>query len=156
VRERIRRGEAFPDVALVDLTGAPVRLLGAPAPLVVAVGHSGCHTSRLTLPFLDRLAARRGRGSVIAVLQDEPSSAQALVAELGLELPVRVEPDPYPLTAALGLVAVPTMLLVGPDGAVSHVTEGFEREALEALDRGLGGDGALFTDEDSVPGYRPG
>lgn len=156
MRARIRRGEALPDFTLAGLAGAPLRLLDAPAPLVVAVGHGGCHTSRLALPFVDRLAARRGRGAVVAVLQDEPAAARVLVAELGLKLPVQLEADPYPFAAALGLVTVPTLLLIGPDGTVADVVEGFDREALAALDRDLGGDGALFTDEDSVPGFRPG
>jgi hypothetical protein len=146
----------FPDVALPDLTGKRQPVLGASASCV-AIGHSDCGTTRLAIPYLDRMHGRRGPGTaVILVLQDDPSAARALLEEMGAELPVRLESDPYPLARAIGLRAVPTLYLVGPARRVERVCEGFERLALEEMAGRLGVEGPLFTAGDAAPALRPG
>jgi len=90
------------------------------------------------------------------VLQDEVETARGLVKDLGLAVPVRLEADPYPLAAALELVAVPTLFLVGPDGGIARISEGFWRADLEAFAERLGVTGPLFVPEDKAPEFRPG
>ena len=151
-------GNPFPTQALPDLDGAerPLALAWSEGPALVCIGHRDCATTRLTLPFVDRLYERRPSGaSVVAVLQDDPASARALARDLGLTLPILVEADPYPLAAELKLRAAPTLMLVR-DGTIAKAAEGFSRDDLEAFSRELGIAGPLFSPDDTAPPRRPG
>ena len=149
----------FPAHSLPDLDGVqrPLRAGWSAGPALVFIGHRDCATSRLTLPFVDRLYHRQPDGSsVIAVLQDEPAAARALLSDLGLTMPVLLETDPDPLSAELGLRAAPTLMLVGSDGRIVKAAEGFSRIDLEAFAEGLGIEGGLFSPDDTAPPRRPG
>ena len=149
----------FPTHSLPDLDGVqrPLSMAWSEGPALIVIGHRDCATSRLTLPFVDRLYQRRPAGaSVVAVLQDEPAAARALMADLGLTLPVRLESDPYPLASELRLRAAPTLLLVGADGLIAKAAEGFSRDDLEAFSRAVGIVGPLFSPDDTAPPRRPG
>jgi hypothetical protein len=153
-----RPGRAFPDLALADTAGRlhPLREAWRDGEALFLIGHRGCSTTREAIPVFERIHRRRARGSAVLVLQDEADAARALVAELALGVPIRLEPDPYPLAAALELVAVPTLLLVARDGRIASVSEGFRRTDLEALAERLGVAGPLFLPEDRAPAFRPG
>ena len=157
---RFQPPHPFPRLSLPDLRGAarPLAEAWAERSALFVFGHRDCATTRLGLPFVDRIHRRRPPGTaVIAILQDDPAGAGALVRELDLALPVLLEPDPYPAAAELGLRTVPTLLLVGTDGLVARAAEGFRREELEALAAAVGVTGALFTQADAgVPARRPG
>jgi hypothetical protein len=141
-----------------DLTGTPQPLASfwAQFPTLVVHGHRTCGTTRLSLPFADRLHRRRTRGAVVAVLQDTPDVAAQLARELDLTLPILLEPDPYPLATELGLSAVPTLTLVGNDGKVLMQAEGFRRADFETFADKLGVHGAFFNAADKAPAQRPG
>ena len=149
---------AYPSLTLPDLAGEARALAGfwAEGPVLIVHGHRTCGTTRLALPFVDRLHRRRTRGSVVAVLQDTPEAARDLAREMGLELPVLLEPDPYPLALALHLDAVPTLTLLDRGGKVRLSTTGFRRSDLEGFAQALGVEGALFTPQDKAPAQRPG
>ncbi len=151
-------GNPFPTRALPDLDGTerPLALAWSEGPALVVIGHRDCATTRLALPFVNRLHERRPDGaSVVAVLQDDPASARALARDLGLTLPILVEADPYPLAAELKLRAAPTLMLVR-DGTIAKAAEGFSRDDLEAFSRELGVQGPLFSPDDTAPPRRPG
>jgi hypothetical protein len=152
-------GGSFPGLALPDLEGVERSLTEAwrEGPALLLIGHRDCKTTRQTLPYVDRIHRRRPPGTmVLAVLQDDPETARGLVASLGLAFPVRLDPDPYRLAAALELQAVPTLFLVGSEGSIEAVSEGFVRADLEAFATRLGVDGPVFTPEDKAPALRPG
>jgi hypothetical protein len=150
-------GRPFPDIELPDLEGISRAVLGAAGSCVVAVGHSDCGTTRLALPYLKRMHERRGLGSsVVLVLQDDAAAARGLLTEANADMPVRLEPDPYPLSRQLGLTTVPTLFLVDPAGVVDQVSEGFQRAAFEAMAGRLGVPGPLFAAGDAAPALRPG
>jgi hypothetical protein len=109
------------------------------------------------LRALERLHRRRTRAlAVSAVLQDEPGAARALAGELGLTLPLRLDGDPYPLTAPLGLTGVPLTLVLGPDRVVREEIEAFRRADVERLAALLGIPPPVFEPRDPFPAYRPG
>lgn len=149
----------FPTHSLPDLDGVQ-RLLSvawSEGPALIFVGHRDCATSRLALPFVDRLHQRKPpETSVIAVFQDDPAAARALVKDLGLTLPVLLEADPYPLASELELRAAPTLMLVGTDGRILKSGEGFLRTDLEAFSAAMGIEGPLFSPDDTAPPRRPG
>jgi len=149
----------FPGLALRDIEGAehPLSEAWSEGAALVLIGHRDCKTTRETLPYLDRIHRRRGPGCAVRlVLQDDAETARGLVRGLGLEVPVRLEEDPYPLSADLTLIAVPTLFLVGTDGRIERVSEGFSRPDLEAFAGRLGVGGPLFGPEDKAPEFRPG
>lgn len=146
-------------MSLPDLAGEtrPLSATWADGPALILVGHTGCDTTRFTLPFVDRVHRRREPAtSVTVVLQDEPEAARELKERLGLDLPVLLEPAPYALAAALRLTTVPTLYQVGPDGRIEAAVEAFQRDGLEQGARRLGVAGPLFTPEDRAPVSRPG
>jgi hypothetical protein len=152
-------GRPFPNVALPDLDGTARPILGAAGSSVVALGHSDCGTTRLLVPYVQRLHERRGPGSsVVLILQDDAATARAFLKDLDLDLdlPVRLEPEPYALSRELGLTTVPTLFMVSPAGRIESRSEGFQRAALEALAEGLGVPPPLFSPGDKAPALRPG
>jgi hypothetical protein len=153
------RAGSFPALALPDTEGVERSLIEAwrEGPALLLVGHRDCQTTRSTLQYVDRIARRRAPGSVaLAVLQDDAHAARGLVEDLGLSLPVRLDLDPYPLAEALGVEVVPTLFLVGPEGVIEAVSEGFVRADIESFAARLGVDGPLFAPEDGAPALRPG
>lgn len=154
----IAAGGAFPRLAVRDLDGGPwpVEQAWAAGPALLLLGHRDCKTTRQTIPYVDRIHRRKGPGATaLVVLQDDTETARALIAELAIGLPVRLEPPPYPLAAALGLETVPTLFLVA-DGRVEKVSEAFNRADLEEAAARLGVQGPLITPEDEAPAFRPG
>jgi hypothetical protein len=151
-------GSAFPDLALpaLDAPPQPLALAWVAGDALLLLGHSDCRTTRLALPCVDLIHRRRAPGtSVVALLQDTPEAARALRAELGLELPLRLESDPYPLAAALGVAVVPTLFAVSRRGLVEAVAEAFDKQALEGLAARFGA-APLFEPDDPRPAFRPG
>jgi hypothetical protein len=148
----------FPRVSLpgIDAPARPIAEVWSSGPALLLIGHSDCPTTRETLPFLDRMHRRRTRGTATAILQDEVEAARDLVRELELELPIRLEPDPYALAAAVDLVTVPTIFAVSTEGEIVRVSEGLSRTDLESFASHLGAEGSLFGPEDTVPALRPG
>jgi hypothetical protein len=106
---------------------------------------------------LKRMHDHRGPGSsVVLVLQDDAAAARSLLAELGVDLPARLEPEPYPLSQELRLTTVPTLFLVSPAGLIESRSEGFQRAAVEELARRLGVGAPFFLPSDTAPALRPG
>lgn len=149
----------FPRITLPDLGGTPgpVADAWAGSRALVAIGHTDCETTRLVLPYLKRMGERRGPGSaVLLILQDAAAAAKAFLSGSGLEPPVRLEPDPYPLSRELGLRTVPTLLLVGPSGLIERASEGFKRADIEGFAEWLGVPAPFFLEGDVAPALRPG
>jgi hypothetical protein len=155
----VRREGAFPDLSLPGLDGKthPLSEAWSKGEGLFLIGHRSCKTTREAIPYFDRIHRRAGAGhGVRLVLQDDAETASALVADMGLAVPVRLEADPYPVAASLGLVAVPTLFLVDRAGKIAHVTEAFDRADLEMLAGRVGVAGPLFTDADKAPAFKPG
>ncbi len=155
----IAAGARFPEMALPDLEGTarPLADAWAKGPALLILGHGDCKTTRDALPFVDRIHRRKdGAATALMILQDGAETARELRAELGLELPVRLETDPYPFFQRLGIETVPTLVLVGADGVVRRVSEAFRRDDLEAFAEALGVPAPLFTAVDRAPALRPG
>jgi hypothetical protein len=150
-------GRPFPNPTLPDLDGKRAPILGAAGSCVVAIGHSGCGTTRLLVPYLQRMHDRRPAGtSVLVVLQDVPADARAFLSELKAGLPVLLEPEPYALSRQLGLTTVPTLFVVDPSGRVERRSEGFQRATLEDAARRIGIESPFFLPADAAPALRPG
>jgi hypothetical protein len=148
----------FPALRLPALDGGERALAEAwqGNPAVILVGHSGCDTTRFTLPFVERLHRGRAAGTVLAVLQDEPADARALAERLGLTLPVLLDREPYALVSALAMPLVPVVFLVGEGGGVERASEAFRRDDLQGFADRLGVQAPFFRPDEKVPALRPG
>ena len=146
----------FPAMDVPALDGPPRDLSRVAQPTLVALGHGDCGTTRLLLPFLERVHRRRRPGTEVALLlQDTREEARALVRDLGLTLPVLLDREPWPLGRALGAETVPLTLLLGPGGAIEGSWIAFRREDIERAAAALGV-APLFTEDDVAPALRPG
>jgi hypothetical protein len=154
------RGEGgFPSLSLPDLSGSPRPLAEAwrDGLALVLIGHRNCKTTRQTLPYVDRIHRRRdSRHGVLAILQDEQAVALELQGKLSLELPLLLEPDPYPVAQQLGLTTVPTLFLIDRAGSIRRVSEGFVRKDLDEFAASLGVTPPLFLPGDLAPAAKPG
>lgn len=150
---------SFPTGTLTDSDGRVVALAAQweNGAALFLVGHRDCKTTREALPHLDRIHRRRGKdASVVAVLQDDSRTASALASQLGLALPIVLDPEPYPLSRDLALEVVPTLFLVERGGRIAATSEAFRRADLEAFAARLGVKGPLFAGHENVPTFRPG
>jgi hypothetical protein len=154
----VRSAGPFPELELADLDGVvrPLREAWRDGEALVLIGHGDCSTTRLALPFFERIHRRRTRGTALLLLQDDLQAARELQAELGLGVPIRLEPAPYALAAELRLEAVPTLVLVDGGGRIVRTSVGFDREVLQELAAHMGVDGPLFAPADRAPAFRPG
>jgi len=123
-----------------------------------------CPTCRLTLPFVQRLhervAGRRG-ARVLGVSQDGDDGARAAAAELGLTFPIAVDGPDYPVSSAWGLVAVPTLYLVGAGGSILRGRAGFDKADLASMAEDLAAAAGvpaplLYHGDEQVPALKPG
>ncbi|MBP9945756.1 MAG: hypothetical protein KBH14_05125 [Vicinamibacteria bacterium] len=141
------------DLEKPDGSVTPSSALHAGGPTLVMIGHLNCKTSKQTLPFIAQIHKDGGRA--VTMLQDSPENAAAGLAKLGLTLPYFCERDPYALSAAIGIVTVPTLLFIEADGTVALTSEAFRRPDIEAFAERLGAPKPVIAN-DTMPGFKPG
>ena len=128
-------GEA-PALAAITLDGKPVQLADyADGPLLLHFWASWCGPCRAALPRLSAFAGRMAEAglpvTVITVNTSErerdPARRTALVLEerdaIGFELPIAVDLQGT-VADAWGVTALPTTVIVAPDGTVAEVHRG--------------------------------
>ena len=151
-------GSRFPSLPLQDLAGHPVdpvKLLGDVPLSLVGFGHQDCDTTRLTLPYLDRMHRLGAR--VLAILQDDAAGAAALQERIGaFAMPVLLDPSPYRFGAEIQAKVVPILWLLGSGLVVEAGSEGFRRADLESFAARLGLGAPFFKPGEKAPALRPG
>ena len=121
-----------PDFTLPQTDGDPVALgaLLADGPVVLVFAHADCPTSVLAL----RRLAALGPGARIACLAEEtPEAAARLARRTGFRPPVLSQPAPFEISRAYAVEAVPTAVLVQPDGSVTDTVVGWDADGYERL-----------------------
>ena len=129
-----------PDFALKNTSGGTLRLseYRQSAPVLLGFFRRDCPTSRLALPFIERLYRRHGRSMrFLGILQGaDRQETAALAKELGLMMPLVLEEAPaYEASAALGVKALPTLLLLDAEGRIQDTATvtGFSKRGYQAL-----------------------
>ena len=146
---------ALPALALPALEGPPRDLSRTLHPALVVFGHGECATTRLLLPFAERIhRGRRAGTEVVIVLQDTAEDARALVRELRLHAPVLLDPPPFRFGSALRARTVPLTMLVR-SGLLEEAWPAFRRADLERAAEQFGA-APLFGADEDVPALRPG
>lgn len=147
----------FPSLTLPALAGGARDLSRAAQPTLVSLGHGECATTRLLLPYVERLHRSRRPGTeVVVVLQDTPEDARALADELQITAPIVLDEEPWALGAALRTNMVPLTLFVAAGGRIEQAWPAFRRGDLEQAAALLGVRLPLFAPDDPAPALRPG
>ncbi len=113
-------GDVPPAFSLTTIDGQTVRLSDyAGQPLWLTFGASWCSECRAEAPDLQVAQERyRDQGLVIlAVFQEDASSAAAYAARAGLTFTIAVDPDTR-VASRYDILGIPTHVFIGADGVV--------------------------------------
>jgi peroxiredoxin len=150
-------GAPFPDFKLGDTDTSASRATG---PLLVALWRQGCSTSRLAVPFLDRLQASYPGLTVVGVSQDGPNETRAYVEREHLEA-VHVSDEDFGVSERFQITHVPTFFLTDATGTILFAQTGWNVSGIEDLSGKIAGilgvePQPIVTQADAVPLFKPG
>ncbi len=122
-------GRTAPNIEAETLDGARFSLEDHRGEVVVlSFWASWCGPCRLELPELNALQGRRSDVTVVAVNVDrDRAAAERFLAGLDLSLPVVLDSQSLAL-GQYGVMSMPTMFLVDPNGTIKFSKTGFSRE----------------------------
>lgn len=109
-------------------------------PLLLGIYKSSCGASKAMMPMLNRFVDRYGIFGlqVFGVAQDSANVTRSFARRSGgLDYPILIEGDEFPLSIAFDIFATPTIYVIGQDGAITYTTMGFLRVQLEELSRAV-------------------
>ena len=149
--------QPFPNFEIDVLS---VKQAKANGPLFVVVWQTDCPTCRLTMPFIERMSTRYKAATVVGIAQCADAELKEFVKETGLTMLNYADPH-LKISEFLGVSSVPTYWLVGRDGKVSHMGQGWDRAKLEAIAEALARQSSvayapLITAQDNAPAFKPG
>ncbi len=156
-------GQSVPDFTLNEYQNGAVHRLSEIArnsPTLLAFFKQSCATSRMALPFVERLHQQCPALKVLGISQDDASETQALIEQIKITFPVLDDSD-WKVSTEYDLFTVPSVFLLDTAGQVVRANLGWNKEHYNALSN----DAArllhvepitLVTAEDKVPAYRPG
>lgn len=150
-------GSRAPGFRLQLLDGAATALpeILARGPTVLAFFKVTCPVCQLTLPFLERIHAQ-GTLPVFGISQNDAEDTRDFNRRFGITFPTLLDPEESRFLAsnAFGISSVPTVFLVGRDGSVARVIEGWSKKEIAALGELAGA--RVFRPGDNVPEFKPG
>ena len=150
-------GSHVPDVRLKLLSGgaATLREIAARGPVLLAFFKISCPVCQLTFPFLERLHAA-GTLAVYGISQNDARDTREFNEDFGVTFPILLDHEAggFPASNAFGISSVPTLFLVEPGGAISHVIEGWRKKEMEFLAAKAGA--PVFRQGDNVPEWKAG
>lgn len=157
----IATGARAPDFTLPRRDRGSFRLAEAGSAVLLAFYKTTCPTCRLAFPFVERLHRAYDAFPVFGVSQDDAAATDGFCREFGITFPMLLEAAPWPVSSAYELIAVPTLVLVGKDGVVADVMEGWQRSAMNRHGTTISGwigakPAAVSTPEDGAPELKPG
>jgi len=121
-----------------------------------------CPTCQRNVRYVERMATRLPDDRVIIVTQNEPDAVEEFrAAHECPTVPIFCEPEPYTDADAFGLTHVPTWFVFERSETGDHLLSSgmaFATEEMQEVFESLGGEGALFTEDElaSLPPRQPG
>jgi peroxiredoxin len=150
-------GAKAPSFRLASLDGSTRSFeeILAAGPALLVFYKISCPVCQLTAPYLERLAANQSF-QVIGISQDDASATRGFANRFGLTFLTLLDSseDNYPASNAYGIISVPTMFVLEPDGIISRSFAGFSKRDFEELGARAGI--AVFGPEDHVPEWKAG
>lgn len=150
-------GTPAPAFHLELLSGGATTLaeILAGGPALLAFFKISCPVCQMTFPFLERIHAA-GTVRIFGISQNDAADTREFNREFGVTFPTLLDSEEsgFPASNAYGISSVPTLFLVAPDGAISHVIEGWRKKEME----GLAGRtrASLFRPGEYVPEWKAG
>lgn len=148
-------GSKAPVFSLLDLNGSPRSLteILSRDPVLLVFYKISCPTCQFTLPFLERIA--KGSLPIVTISQDDDAGTRRFQSKFGtLFTLLDSEEQGYAVSNAFGIVYVPSLFLVEPDGTISLTSEGFVKSDLEAIASRAAL--PIFRATESVPAWKAG
>lgn len=144
-------GSVAPRLEGIDLEAAPVALFFYKVT---------CPVCQMAAPATEAFE-RAYPGRIVGIGEDPEPKIRRFSQEHGLTFPSVPDPAPYPASAAYGLRSVPTLFVVGPDGAIVETVESWDREGYNRASRRLADltglpYAAVSEAGDGLPPFRPG
>lgn len=157
-------GDSAPDFVLRGAHGGQRSLTEfiATGPALLVFFKTTCKSSHIAIPLYGELERRYGDVvPVVAIAQDPGDVAERWLADQRFAGPVLADVPTYDVSAAYGLLGLPTAVLVNSDGTVIESLVGWSRDAMNALAVRIGrltarDERAVSSPDDGRIAFRPG
>jgi peroxiredoxin len=150
-------GALAPGFRLSSLEGAVVTLedLLPRAPVLLTFFKVTCPVCQLTLPFFQRIHDSSAM-PVYAISQNDPRDTRDFHLEFGITMPTLLDTEEsgFPASNAYGISHVPTSFVIGIDGKIARIIEGWNRKETESLGASVGV--KVVHASDNVPAWKAG
>jgi len=144
-------GAPAPEFRLPILGGEAISLaeITAKGPALLAFFKVSCPVCQLTFPYLERIH-KTGSLAVYGISQNDVGDTSDFAKRYGISFPMLLDSGKtgYAVSNAYGISSVPTIFVVGRDGSIEQVTQGWRKQEMAAL-------GAVGP-EDRVPEWKAG
>jgi peroxiredoxin len=129
-------GADAPPFKLPSLDGDSLSLPGdaAALPLLLAFFRVSCDTCDVAFPYINRLREAYPDGwRLWAVSQDAAERTAAYRDRFAIICPVLIDDPDLAVSRAYDPPSTPTLVLIGPEGSVEYVSEGFAKDDLNEI-----------------------
>jgi peroxiredoxin len=114
-----------------------------------------CPICQLAFPFLERLHLA-GTLPIYGISQNDDDDTREFNQEFGVTFPTLLDTEErgFAVSNAFGISSVPTVFLIGRDGMITRVIEGWLKKEMEWLGATAGA--MLFRPGENVPEWKAG
>lgn len=134
-------GQSAPAINLAVAGGgifSSTETLKSSVPVIAAFFKVDCPTCQYTFPFLERMykAYPASKLKVIGISQNDAKETVEFAKTFGVTFPIALDDKKsYAASNAYGLVSVPSVFLVAPDGKIQQDFIGWLKEEFEQLNQ---------------------
>jgi peroxiredoxin len=132
----IEPGTSAPPFTLPALGGGELSLPvdGGGLPLLITFFRVSCDTCDVAFPYINRLREVYPDGwRLWAVSQDAAERASVYRDRFAITCPVLIDDPALAVSRAYDPPSTPTLVLIGPEGKVEYVSEGFAKDDLNEI-----------------------
>ena len=104
-------------------------------PVLLAIYKSSCPACKTMMPFLNRIQDRYSEKglSVLGVAQDSANVTRSFIRRSGIEYPILIEGEEFPLSKAFDVFGTPAVYVIDRDGSIKYATQGFMRDQVDEI-----------------------
>ncbi len=104
-------------------------------PVLLAIYKSSCPACKAMMPILNRINDRYSdKGlTVFGVAQDSANVTRSFVRRTGVNYPILIEGEEYPLSHAFDVFGTPAIYVIDQEGAIRYTTMGFMRDQVDEI-----------------------